>query len=326
MSDSVEGKDVNMDGIDNVMDDHDAGVGSSANEMETHNLDIDDYDEVIDNAMKSEGDDTLGEAETTDDSPEVEAKSSDKDEEMVPKSTFKERLDEVIGQRDEYKSSFEEERLERARIEGRLRALEERLESSSKTPEPQAAPNPFEELLQGDAQEILDAMTEDPAGFFRNMQEISNRQAREQLRAEEEEKSYYDNLRSGLDKFAADHDGFIENIEKMHGVVNENPIHNLVSAYAYEVEIPKLQSEIESVRNEYEEKLKAAKAEGIKVGKAEALKEVKAKGGAAVLDGSSSSQGGRVSGDPELEDTNKSGGLLKTLTDQLKRRREQAGG
>jgi hypothetical protein len=72
--------------------------------------------------------------------------------------------------------------------------------------------------------------------------------------------------------------------------------------------------------------LKAAKAEGIKIGRAEAMKEFKAKGNAAVLDGSQSTQGAKTAVDPEISDTEKSGGLAKVLTDKLLKRRAASGG
>lgn len=327
MSDAVEEKGVNNDGVDNRMDDADAGIGSPADEMETHNLDIDDYDKIIENANKSEEEEASGETEKTDESTEDDSEgSSEKEEEEEKARVPKSRLDEVIGQRKQYEEDLATERAERARerayFEGRLHALEQSLKPEANE-EPQTSP--FENLLSGEPQEILDALQENPAEFFSNLQAASHAKAQAELRAEQEEQKYYADLRQGLDAFAADHDGFMENIQKMGEVVDSNPIHNLVSAFAYEVEIPAMKKAHEEALASAKGDLEAAKAEGIKIGKAEALKEFKAKGAAAVLDGSQLTQGGKVSGDPELHDTEKSGGLRKVIIDNLLKRRAAKG-
>lgn len=319
MSEKVEDKDVNTDSIDNVTDDHDAGIGSSADEMETHNLDIDDYDEVIENAQAHEEDDSSGGTENTDDSTDdTDGKSGKEEEARIPKS----RLDEVIGQRDEKDAEIirlkEEMARERGMFEGRLQALE----AGTKTQEEEIqTTSPFDEMLSGEPQEILDALQENPAEFFQNLKSAAETKAKADIAAAQEEQDYYDNLRSGLDAFAADHEGFMENVERMGGIVDTNPIHNLVSAFAYEVEIPALKAAHEEALAKATGDLEAAKAEGVKIGKAEALKEFRAKGGAAVLDGSQSTQGAKLSSDPELDDTEKSGGIRAILTDKLLKRR-----
>jgi hypothetical protein len=332
---SEETKDVNTSGEevietdmslgqDNITDDHHAGVGSSADENESHQLDIDDYDKVIENA-NADSEEASGETETTDESGEEEVRSGKEDkggEPRVPKS----RLDEVIGERNTEREQRVADReawaRERGLLEGRLQALE----SAARPTEPEAV-DPFEELLSSaEPQAIIDALQENPAEFFSNLRRSSEAKAQQNIAAQQQEQKYYDDLRNGLDAFAADHDGFMDSIERMHGIVTSNPIHNLVSAYAYEVEIPALVESHKSAIGELEGKIEAAKAEGIKVGKAEALKEFQAKGAAAVLDGSQSSQGGKTVIDPEIADTEKSGGLAKVLTDKLLKRRAASGG
>lgn len=322
-TDSEEVIETDMSGVNNVTDDHDAGIGSPADEMETHNPDIDDYDEIIANA-DADAEEASGETETTGESDEAEETSGTEDEEeaRIPKS----RLDEVIAQRDAKDAELNELRTEIARergiMEGRLQALE----NAQTTVMPEDTADPFEELLQGEPQEIIDALQENPAEFFTNMRKASEAKAQANIAAQREEEKYYEDLRNGLDAFAADHEGFMENVEKMHGVVNDSPIHNLVSAFAYEVEIPAMQAAHEEALAKATGDLKAAKAEGIKIGRAEAMKEFKAKGNAAVLDGSQSTQGAKTVVDPEISDTEKSGGLAKVLTDKLLKRRAASGG
>jgi hypothetical protein len=311
---------------DNITDDHHAGIGASADDNESHQLDIDDYDEIIANADAHAEGDPLGEAKTTDDPKEEDGKSTDDDEEeeaKIPKS----RLDEVIAERNTEREARAKDKAdwakEKAFFEGRLQALEQAGTKPAEEVIPEVSP--FDQVLEGEPQQILDALQANPAEFFSNLKASAEAKAQANIQAQNEEKAYYDNLRNGLDAFAAEHDGFMENIEQMHGVMGKNPIHNLVSAFAYEVEIPAMKAEHEKALTEAKGDLEAAKAEGIKLGKAEALKEFQAKGAAATLDGSQSVDGGKVSPQPELEDTAKSGGIRAILTKNLLNRRAGKG-
>jgi hypothetical protein len=309
--------------IDNVTDDHHAGIGASADENESHQLDIDDYNEVIENADKHAEGEASGEAETTDEpTKDAESESTDEEEEAkIPK----ERLDKVITERNTEREERTKDQAawnrEKGVLEGRLQALER-----TATPET-AAPvvSPFDQVMTGEPQEIIDALQSNPAEFFQNLKASAEADAQAKIEAKSEEKTYYDNLRRGLDSFAADHDSFRENVEAMGVVVDSNPIHNLVSAFAYEVQIPAMEASHKEALTKATGDLEAAKAEGIKVGKAEALKDFKAKGSAATLDGSQSTVGANVQ-EPELEDTKKSGGLRNILVSKLNARRESRGG
>jgi hypothetical protein len=108
-------------------------------------------------------------------------------------------------------------------------------------------------------------------------------------------------------------------------VVDSSPIHNLISAFAYEVEIPAMVAAHTEALTKATGDLVAAKAEGVKLGKAEALKDFQAKGASAVLDGSQSVEGAKVSPQPELEDTKKSGGIRAILTKHIVDRRAGKG-
>lgn len=308
---------------DNITDDHHAGIGSSADDNESHQLDIDDYDEVIANADAHAEGEASGETETTGEAADDAGESTEDGEAKIPKS----RLDKVISERNTEREERAKDRAEWARreayFEGRLQALESRTMKPTEAAAP--AVSPFDKLLEGEPQEIIDALQENPAEFFTNLRESAEAKAAANIAAHNEEKQYYDNLRKGLDAFAADHDGFMDNIEQMHGVMSKNPIHNLVSAFAYEVEIPAMKAAHEKALSKATGDLNAARAEGIKIGRAEALKDFQSKGAAATLDGSQSVEGARLSLQPELDDTEKSGGLRSILTKNLLNRRAGKG-
>jgi hypothetical protein len=288
--------DVNADVVDNVTDDHNAGLGTSAEDMETHNPGIEDYDKVIGemDAAEDEEDDSSGGTIKTDDSDTSDAdasgadedKEEDKEEARIPKS----RLDEVIAQRDKKDEELTNLKVDMARqtaiLEGRLAALER--------PEPEAAPvvDPLDEILKGEPQAVLDAFTEDPAGFIRMVQSQARAETTTSIHRQREEEAYQRALNEGLHKFGADHEDFMPNAERLMEVVNSDPLHNIISAYAYEIEIPLLKSQIEEATKGVEDKVAQAKAAGIVEGKKAAIKEIQAKGNATVLDGSSASQSG----------------------------------
>jgi hypothetical protein len=310
--------------IDNVTDDHHAGIGASADENESHQLDIDDYDEVIANADAHADGETLGEAETTDEPAEEESSESteDKEEAKIPK----ERLDKVITERNTEREERAEDKAtwarERGVLEGRLQALER-----TAIPETELEPvvSPFDKMMDGEPQEIIDALQSNPAEFFQNLKASAEADAQAKIEAKTEEKAYYDRLRTGLDSFADKHDGFRESVNAMGAIVDNDPTHNLISAFAYEVQIPKMIEEHKGELAKATGDLEAAKAEGVKLGKAEALKDFQAKGAAAVLDGSQSVEGAKVTPQPELEDTAKSGGIRAILTKHLNERRAGKG-
>lgn len=295
MSEETMVEDVNT-GEDRVTDDHDAGLGSSAEDMETHNPDIADYDKVIETMDATDDDEedpsggTLKTDESdaaTDDASDADDKDKEGEEEArIPKTRF----DEVNERMKAAEHSLRDREIEWARkeaiLEGRLAALEKPAD------EPAPVADPLDEILSGEPQAVLDAFTEDPAGFIRMVQDQAKTKTAADLRAQREEEQYQANLQSALDKFAADRDDFMTHAPKLVNIMDENPIHNVVSAYAYEIEIPKLTAQLEEATKGVEDKIEAAKKEGIAEGKKLAIKEIQAKGNAQVLDGSSASQSG----------------------------------
>jgi hypothetical protein len=327
MSDETVNDDVNA-GEDRVTDDHDAGLGTSAEDMETHNPDIDEYDRVINDMDASDGeeDDSSGGTENTDDSDTSDAdasgaeedKDDDKDAPRIPRS----RLNEVIEREKAAEKAHHAKELEWARkeaiFEGRLAALEK--------PAEEAAPvvDPMDEILKGEPQAILDAFTEDPAAFIRMVQSQARTETATSIQQQREEEAYQQALNSGLQKFGEDHEDFMPNAERLVEVVEKNPLHNIISAYAYEIEIPLLKSQIEEATKGVEDKVAEAKAAGIVEGKKAAIKEIQAKGNASVLDGSAANQsGGKANVGLETGGDNTS--LREQLTKELLAKRAASG-
>jgi hypothetical protein len=298
--DKTVNDDVNADDVvvDNVMDDHDAGLGTSAEGMETHNPDMADFDKAIEtmDAADDKDDDSSGGTENTDDSDksdddasgakEDDDKVDDKDEPKIPRA----RLNEVIDREKATIATHHEKELAWARkeaiFEGRLAALEKPAEA--------AAPvaDPLDDILKGEPQQVLDAFTSDPTGFIRMVQSQARQETTTSIQAQREEEAYNQALNSGLSKFGKDHEDFFPNSERLMGIVNENPLHNIISAYYEEIAMPLLTSQIEEATKGVEDKVAEAKAAGITEGKKLAIKEIQAKGNATVLDGSAANQSG----------------------------------
>jgi len=330
MSDETVNDDVNADVVDNVTDDHNAGLGTSAEDMETHNPDIADYDKAIADmdADDDEPDDSSGGTIKTDDSGDMADASDadedkdkdDKDEPRIPRS----RLNEVIEREKEAAASHHEKEIEWARkeaiFEGRLAALERPLEEKA------PVVDPFDKILAGEPQAILDAFTEDPAGFVRQIKTQAKVESAAEISEQRENERYDDALQASLNKFTADHEDFMPNAEKLVKAMDESPIHNVISAYYEEIAIPLLTSQLEEATQGVEDKVSAAKAEGIAEGKKLAIKEIQAKSGAAVLDGSSASQsGGKANAGADLQTGGDGTKLREKLTAQLEKSRQAQG-
>jgi hypothetical protein len=325
-------EDVNTgEGEDRVTADHDAGIGSSADDMETHNPDMGDFDKVLEGLGKDEdddSDDTSGGTIKTDDSGDSDDDDSgtddtkkDDDEEKadIPRS----RLNEVIAQRDEKEKRIRELEIEAARqtaiFEGRLAALEK------PDVEPEKKPDPLDDVLSGEPQAILDAFSEDPAGFVRMIQAQAKNQAVSEQATQLEEERYQASLQKELDKFTAEHTDFMSHADKLVGFMEGNPIHNAISAYAYEIQIPALIASHEEAIKGVDEKIAAAKAEGIAEGRKTAIKEFQAKGASAVLDGSKSTDGAKANAGKQLETGGDLTKLKEKITNDLLKKRGATG-
>lgn len=329
MSDQVEEKDVNTgDGEDRVTHDHDAGLGSSVEDLDHQNPDIEDYDEALsdlDDLLK-DAEETSGGTENADDSDSDEDEtgtdedeSEDKDEEQrIPKS----RLDEVINQRNTFEKELRARELEWARkeatFEARLAALEKPLESKP-------TPDPLDELLSGEAQDVLDRLQEDPVTFLNAFRTKAKTDALAEIRREREAEMANARVTQALDRFVEEHNDFTTHAPKLIEAMENNPIHNAISAYAYEVEIPALKAAHEAEMKGFNEKLEKIKKESFILGKKEAIKEIQAKGAASVLDGSTGNQGGQANAGADLEVGRDPVKLREKITADIKKKRGLTG-
>jgi hypothetical protein len=306
-------KDVNTEGHDEVTEDL-SDFASSDEDLETHNPDIDEYDDILKELESSDeptDDDTPGEAETTDEPEEGDDEGGEpgtKDEEeeqTVPYTRFKEVNDKMR----EYETEL-------ATMRGRFEAMEK---AQPREPEPTPQSLPLDELLSGDPQAIVDSFTEDPAQFLNNLEariKAQNAREYEERRAIEDQDRM---LKSKLDEFASKHDDFIPSVPKLGETLGDNPIHNAISAYYEVVKVPTLEAQITDLQGQIE----SAKSEGIKQGRKEAIEAIRAKGLAATLDGSSSSEA--PAPDTDLDDTESAGGTRNVLTKKLLERRKARG-
>lgn len=317
MSETAEAQDVNNElGEDRTTEDHQAGIGPSADEMESHNLDLDDFDEAVAEieAFDKEGEETPGVAETTDESTsEDEVSSEEEAGKETPADVPYDRFKEVNDLKNQ-------QAIDIARLEGRLEAMQAQPvqpEVPVETP-----PLPLDDILGQEHQVVLDAFQENPADFLTKLQERSTAIALQHVAAQQEEEKSYLAMSQSLELFATEHEDFMPNMDKLVVAMQSDPKQNAISAYYEMFTIPGLIATHETQVKDLEGKLATAKEEGIKEGKEKAIAEIRAKGGAATLDGSQSTQGGVVTPDPELTDTEKSGGLRKIITERLKRKRE----
>ncbi len=204
-----------------------------------------------------------------------------------------------------------------ARLEGRLEALERHLTREPEREDKQPASLPLDDLLSSESpQEILDSLQEDPKAFIQGLEERAAQRIIRQQTEEKAQNDFYEKLRGGLDSFGEKYDDFIPQMDKFLKTVEDNPHHNVVSAYYEEVLIPKLESDIASAKESSEAALKTAREEGFAAGKKEAIKEIRAKGAAASLDGSQSTQGSNVP-NAELDDVKHGTELREKLVKDL---------
>jgi hypothetical protein len=322
MSDEIQDQDVNT-GEDRVTADHDAGIGSSADEMETHNPDHDDFDRVLKDMETDHDadDDSHGDAENTDDSDagDGDGTGTQDDDPRIPKSRFDEVNERMKAAEAELRQKELDWTREKALFEGRLAALEK-----AETKEVAPIKTELDSVLERDPQDILDAFQEDPANFVRMIQAQAKIEAANDIQVRQEEAKYQEQLQKNLEAFTSERDDFMSNADKLVGIVEKDPIHNIISAYAYEIEIPKLQGQLAEANKGIDDKIAAAKKEGYAEGRKKAIAEIKAKGAASVLDGSQSS-GGQANAGAELETGGDPVALREKITADLLKKRAATG-
>ena len=304
-----------LDAKDQREIDADAGIGPSADELETHNPDLDDYDDLD----GLDDDDSSAETLKTDKGQEEpqdkgQEPGEGKAEEEPP---FHEhpRWQEMLAKQRE----LEERLAERERQwEEERRLYLSRLEGKEEPDEPRA---PFDDVLKMDPDQILDALQEDPQGFIKGLVDRSKYEAVQELEQKSRMEAQEAAIRRGLETFAKAHEDFMPLVAsgEIEGFIAENPHHNAISAY-YAITESKRS---ENTAKEMEQRIKEAE----KKAREAALKEIQAKGSATVLDGSSSSgvppqEGGLP---PDLAEPEKHGGLRSVIARHLAQYRERRG-
>lgn len=301
--------------------DADAGVGTSADDAATHDLDLDDFHDLD----KDPTDESL----KTDDEGVLTTDEPDDAAEEVPPFHEHPRWQEMLAERDQLKGQIEEQG---GTLEEQARRIDEydrhlrMMDTLSRqqpmqqvTPE-QPATDPFDEILSMPEEEIIDEFQKSPRQFLESFGQSITQKALANAESVAYARAQDDAITKGIDQFADDNPDFMDMVISgdIARFIDRNPIHNAISAYHT------LKSEAyaddDSAIEEYEKQVREDERE-------KTLASVRAKQGAQVLDGSAGAggpnAGANTAVDPELQDTEKHGGKRHVLTQRLKAFRER---
>ena len=313
-----------LDAKDQREDDADAGVGPSADEAGTHDLDLDDYDHLEedspDAALKAD-EETDDEGELTTDEPDAD------EEEEVPPFHEHPRWQQMLTERDELKEQLEEstgtveeqgKRIEQ--YDRHLQAMAAFQQQPQAQPDPGLERLPFDEVLSMSDTEIYDEFRNDPKGFLSAFGERTRTEALQDFRKEAAYQAQESAVAQGLESFAEENPDFMNMVEsgEIAMFIERNPIHNAISAY-HSLQSSSSQNEDQSAKDDLEKQIREDERK-------KTLASIQAKQGAVVLDGSSGTgpqAGASTAIDPALQDTAKHGGKRSVLTERLKRLRER---
>ncbi len=313
-----------LDAKDQREDDADAGVGPSADEAGTHDLDLDDFDHLEedspDAALKAE------EAEDEEGDLTSDEQVADEEEEEPP---FHEhpRWQQMLQERDELKEQLEDRDGSIEDLGNRIEQYDRYLQAATAFQQPaQAQPDPglerlpFDEVLSMSDTEIYDEFRNDPKGFLQNFGARTKAEAMQEFRQEAAYQAQESAVAQGLESFAEENPDFMDLVEtgQIAMFIERNPIHNAISAY-HSLKSSSSQDTDQSAREAREQQIREDERK-------KTLASIQAKQGATVLDGSSATgpeAGANTAIDPELQDTAKHGGKRAVLTERLKRLRER---
>jgi len=314
-----------LDAKDQREDDADAGVGTSADDAGTHDLDLDDYDHLEedspDAALKAEEDETDDEGELISVEPDA-----DEEEEQPP---FHEhpRWQQMLTERDELKQQLDDST---GTVEQQAKAIEQydrHLQAMAAFQQPaQAQPDPglerlpFDEVLSMTDTEIYDEFRNDPKGFLQAFGDRTRTEALQDFRKEAAYQAQESAVAQGLESFAEENPDFMDMVEtgEIAFFIERNPIHNAISAY-HSLKSSSSQGQDQSAMEEREKQIREDERK-------KTLASIQAKQGATVLDGSSGTgpqAGASTAIEPEMQETDKHGGKRSVLTERLKRLRER---
>lgn len=303
--------------------DADAGVGTSADDAATHDLDLDDF------AHLDEADPT-DESLKTDDEGVLTSDEPDAAKEEVPPFHEHPRWQEMLSEREDLKKQVEEQG---GTLEDQARRIDEydrhlrMMDTLSRhQPQPQATPeslppDPFDEILARPEEEIIDEFQKSPRQFLESFGQSITQKALTNAESIAYQRAHDDAITKGIDQFADDNPGFMDMVlaGDIARFIDRNPVHNAISAY-HTLASQRSAEEDDSAIEEYEKQIREDERD-------KTLASIRAKQGAQVLDGSASTggpnAGANTAVDPELQDTEKHGGKRHVLTQRLKAFRER---
>lgn len=301
--------------------DADAGVGTSADDAATHDLDLDDFHDL--------DKDPTGESLKTDDEGVLTTDEPDGAKDEVPPFHEHPRWQEMLTERDDLKKQVEEQggtlEDQAKRIDEYDRHLRMMDTLSRHQPQPQASPeppatDPFDEILSMPEEKIIDEFQKSPRQFLESFGQSITQKALVNAESVAYARAQDDAITKGIDQFADENPDFMDMViaGDIARFIDRNPIHNAISAYNH------LKSEAyaqdDSAIEEYEKQIREDERD-------KTLASIRAKQGAQVLDGSTGATGPNAGAntaiDPDLQDTQKHGGKRHVLTQRLKAIRER---
>jgi hypothetical protein len=228
----------------------------------------------------------------------------DKDERFDKHPRFQELNERVKNA----EKALETEKLERAKLEGRLEGT---VQKKVETPEAL----PFKDISSMTVEQLREWQDDDPKGYAENLKAQARHEAESAIRAETAARAARDNEQGNLKKtyetFETKHPDFKEMWEsgKIIKFIESNPGHNPISAYHEMTEETKLADAIAKAKKETEE---------------EVTKRILSKKKATVLSGGPAGAA-RTEEDPALQNTKTHGGRTAVLADRLAAMRRQGG-
>lgn len=302
--------------------DADAGVGTSADDAGTHDLDLDDFDHL-------EEKDPTDESLKTDDEGELIVEEPDAADEKDPPFHEHPRWKQMISERDTLKKQVEEKD---GTLEDQARWIEEydrnlrmmdaftRGQTQPQEPPAQPEPDPFDAILAMSEEQIIGEFEKAPKEFLQNFGDKIKSEALQTFEGLAYQRAQEDAVTQGLDHFAEENPDFMDMVMsgEIAQYIDRNPIHNAISAF-HTLQAVGSSEQNESAREKLETEIREDERQ-------KTLEQVRVKQGAQVLDGSAAtgpSGEARTALEPDLEDTAKHGGKVSVIASRLKAMRER---
>jgi hypothetical protein len=311
-----------LDAKDQREHDADAGVGTSADDAGTHDLDLDDFGHLREDEPTDESLKTDDEGELITDEPDAAD-----DGEKEPPFHEHPRWQEMIAERDGLKAQLEQKDGtldDQARrineYDMHLRMMDQYSRVAPQEAQREAVPDPFDEILSMDEEQIIDEFQKSPREFLQNFGEKIKTDALQSFEGLAYQRAQEDAVTQGLDHFAEENPDFMDMVYsgEIAQYIEYNPVHNAISAYHTLKAIGSSENS-EAERETLEQQIREDERQ-------KTLESVRVKQGAQVLDGSSAtgpSGEARTALGPDIEDTEAHGGKRRVITERLKAMRER---